>query len=123
MLLKPLSILLLFSLLSANCSNLFVYLGFEANRNYISKELCINRDKPEMHCNGKCYLMKKLKQAQEKEEKQERQSQKVQIQDAVVFQKLVCTSPVKHLRPSRAAEIPFALPRHEAAIFHPPKEN
>lgn len=123
MLLKPLSILLLFSLLSANCSNLFVHLGFEANQNYIIKELCINRDKPEMHCNGKCYLMKKLKQAQEKEQKQERQSQKTQLQDALVMQKLVCVSPVKHLKPLRAAETPFALPRHSSAIFHPPKEN
>ncbi|WP_316811564.1 hypothetical protein [Pedobacter heparinus] len=123
MLLKPLSILLLFSLLTANCSNLFVYLGFEVNQNYIAKELCINRDKPEMNCNGKCYLMKKLKQAEEKEQKQERQSQKVQIQDALVTQKLVCVSPVRHLKPSRAVEIPFALPRHSSAIFHPPQEN
>lgn len=123
MLLKPLSILLLFSLLTANCSNFLVYLGFEANQNYIAKELCINRDKPQLHCNGKCYLMNKLKQAQEKEQKQERQSQKVQLQDALVTQKLVCVSPVKQLRPSRAAEIPFALPRHSSAIFHPPQEN
>nr|WP_121272320.1 hypothetical protein [Pedobacter schmidteae] len=123
MLLKPLSILLLFSLLTANCSNLFVYLGFEANQNYIAKELCINRDKPEMHCNGKCYLMKKLKQAQEKEQKQERQSQKVQIQDALVTQKMVYVFPVKQLKSLRAAEVPFALPRHSSAIFHPPQEN
>ncbi|MNL08946.1 hypothetical protein D3C87_1296900 [compost metagenome] len=123
MLLKPLSILLLFSLLTANCSNLFVYLGFEANQNYIAKELCINRDKPELHCNGKCYLMKKLKQAQEKEQKQERQSQKIQLQDALVIQKLVYVSPVKDLKPLRPAEIPFALPRHSSAIFHPPQEN
>lgn len=123
MLLKPLSILLLFSLLTANCSNLFVYLGFEVNQNYIAKELCINRDKPEMNCNGKCYLMKKLKQAEEKEQKQERASQKVQLQDALVIQKLVCVSPVKELKTVRAAEIPFALPRHAAAIFHPPQEN
>lgn len=123
MLLKPLSILLLFSLLSANCSNLFVFLGFEVNQNYIAKELCINRDKPEMNCNGKCYLMKKLKQAEEKEQKQERQAQKVQIQDALVTQKLAFVSPVKQLKSARIAEITFALPRHSAAIFHPPKEN
>ncbi|MCC9041799.1 hypothetical protein LNQ81_03675 [Myroides sp. M-43] len=27
---------------------------------YISTVLCINTDKPEMHCNGQCYLMKEL---------------------------------------------------------------
>src|SRR3546814_920201 len=41
-----------------------VFMGFELNRDYISAELCVNRDMPESDCNGQCYLMKKLKQAQ-----------------------------------------------------------
>lgn len=82
--LRPVSILLLFSLLMTNFSNLFLFAGFELNRNYISAKLCVNKNKPELHCNGKCYLMKKLKQAQEKEEKQDRQSQNNHFQEAVV---------------------------------------
>jgi hypothetical protein len=39
------------------------------NQSYIAKNLCINREKPMMHCNGKCYLSKKLKQ-QEKQDQQ-----------------------------------------------------
>jgi len=35
------------------------------NYDYISKVLCINKDKPELNCNGKCHLMKKLEQQQE----------------------------------------------------------
>lgn len=35
------------------------------NYDYISKVLCINKDKPELSCNGKCHLMKKLAQQQE----------------------------------------------------------
>tara|TARA_B100000678_G_scaffold92423_1_gene77164 strand:- start:41816 stop:42130 length:315 start_codon:yes stop_codon:yes gene_type:complete len=31
-----------------------------ANYDYIAKVLCINKDQPELHCNGKCYLMKQL---------------------------------------------------------------
>ncbi|WP_413513286.1 hypothetical protein [Myroides odoratus] len=30
---------------------------------YIKNELCVNRDKPEMQCNGKCHLMKELAHA------------------------------------------------------------
>lgn len=30
------------------------------NYDYIVKELCVNKDKPVMHCNGKCHLMKEL---------------------------------------------------------------
>ena len=58
---------LIFMMLTANFSRFFIYAGFELNKNYIASELCENRDKPMMHCNGKCYLMKKLKQAEEKE--------------------------------------------------------
>lgn len=123
MLIKPISILLLVSLLSANLSSVWVYMGFEANQKYIAKELCENRNKPEMHCNGKCYLMKKLKQAQDKEQKQERQSQKLQIQDAVV-----CTPMV--FKQYAFAEVNFHVPVSTGmpqsiknSIFHPPQEN
>lgn len=37
------------------------------NYEYIAKVLCINKDKPEMQCNGKCHLMKELAKASEKE--------------------------------------------------------
>ncbi|MCC9063716.1 hypothetical protein [Flavobacterium piscisymbiosum] len=39
------------------------------NKEYIVANLCENRKKPEMHCNGKCFLEKKLKQADDNEKK------------------------------------------------------
>src|SRR5690606_37958801 len=27
---------------------------------YIKNEVCVNKDKPELNCNGKCHLMKKM---------------------------------------------------------------
>jgi hypothetical protein len=41
------------------------------NQKYIAETLCINRSRPWMHCNGKCYFMKKIHQAEENEKKQE----------------------------------------------------
>lgn len=35
------------------------------NYEYISEVLCINKEKPEMHCNGKCHLMQELAKASE----------------------------------------------------------
>ena len=35
--------------------------GFMLERDYISSKLCVNKSKPQMHCHGKCYLMKELK--------------------------------------------------------------
>lgn len=40
---------------------------FIFNYGYIIAELCINRDKPELDCKGKCYLKKELAEASEKE--------------------------------------------------------
>ena len=42
---------------------------FIINQDYIAEFLCINTDKPELECNGKCYLMQML-QEQEDEKKQ-----------------------------------------------------
>lgn len=41
------------------------FVEYVINYDYISKVLCINKDKTEMNCKGKCYVMKKLKQQQE----------------------------------------------------------
>lgn len=40
---------------------------YQINKEYITRVLCQNRDKPQLHCNGKCYLAKKLKERQEKQ--------------------------------------------------------
>jgi hypothetical protein len=33
---------------------------YQTNKEYIASVLCENRNKPEMACNGKCYLNKKI---------------------------------------------------------------
>lgn len=37
------------------------FLYYYLNHDYIAKYLCLNKEKPKMHCNGKCYLMKGIK--------------------------------------------------------------
>lgn len=77
-------IVLIVALLAANFSRLFVYAGFELNKQYIATELCENKDKPLLHCNGHCYFMKKVKQAQDKEKSSEREMQKSLFQEVFV---------------------------------------
>jgi uncharacterized protein YjhX (UPF0386 family) len=43
---------------------------YQINKQYITRVLCQNRDKPQLHCDGKCYLAKKLKEQQEKKDQQ-----------------------------------------------------
>ncbi|MEN9488966.1 MAG: hypothetical protein RL494_1231 [Bacteroidota bacterium] len=40
---------------------------YVVNYEYISKVLCVNKDKPKLQCNGKCHLMKELAKASENE--------------------------------------------------------
>ena len=113
--------LLIVSLVSANFSRLFVYAGFELNKNYIAATLCENRDKPQMHCNGKCYFMKKLKQAEQKEKSDSRQAQKNLFQEAFYNQPvkikfhsmLLSVTPIPNCR--------IKLPGQISAIFQPPR--
>ncbi|WP_345330033.1 hypothetical protein [Mucilaginibacter defluvii] len=67
---RCLAILLLIALISSGFSRSFVYAGFQVNQQYIAEKLCENRARPLLHCNGKCYLMKKLKAAEDKEKEQ-----------------------------------------------------
>ena len=45
-------------------------MSFKINQDYIAKNLCENIAEPKILCNGKCQLMKKLKQADKEEQKQ-----------------------------------------------------
>lgn len=42
-----------------------VLIWYGANRTYIATELCENKDKPELKCNGQCVLAKRMKAAEE----------------------------------------------------------
>src|ERR1700761_7006096 len=85
--LKRISILfLIVALMATNFSRYFIYAGFELNQKYIAENLCINKNKPWLHCNGKCYFMKKIKEAQQKESSEEGQTQKNLFQEAYFIQ-------------------------------------
>lgn len=47
-----------------------VWGDFLVNNEYIREVLCINKDKPELSCGGKCYLMQQLQESQQKQEKE-----------------------------------------------------
>ena len=43
------------------------FLEYVINYDYIVKELCENKEKPALKCNGKCHLVKQLAKASEEE--------------------------------------------------------
>jgi hypothetical protein len=65
------TVLLLSSvILLQSASLLLVNSSYIANHSYIASVLCENRDKPQMHCDGKCVLKRELNNQQEKESSQ-----------------------------------------------------
>jgi hypothetical protein len=43
---------------------------YQLNKAYIARVLCENRDRPELHCDGQCFLAKRLKAQQDKQDKE-----------------------------------------------------
>ncbi len=72
-------------------------LEYVINYDYISKVLCENKDKPKMHCNGKCHLIKELANATE-QEKPILPNKKISIQEhEVLFFQEIKTVAIKHV--------------------------
>jgi hypothetical protein len=52
--------LLVFSVLLNSFSSMVSIAGYELNKTFISKVLCIKKDVPKSGCHGKCHLKKEL---------------------------------------------------------------
>ena len=112
---------LLLALLSSILSKLFVYAEFKSNQAYIAATLCENRDRPELNCEGKCYLMKKLKDAEDKEKKQENQAQKKASVDLFFLNETAASALVIIVPAKKKPSIQkFELPEFNREIAHPP---
>ncbi len=64
--------LLTFSIMAQGMVNLALCAYYQVNKKAITEKLCVNKNKPQMHCNGQCYLSKQLKKAEENEKRQNR---------------------------------------------------
>lgn len=58
---------------------------YAVNYDYIATVLCINKDKPEMKCNGKCHLMKELAKSSQEDNEQPREKRTMVSESHVLF--------------------------------------
>ncbi len=63
--------------------------GYKLNQDFIAKTLCVNQDKPEMHCNGKCYLKKKISESKEKDQGKAPVAQPDELKQTVYYQPII----------------------------------
>lgn len=121
MLKRSFCIFLALLIISSTLTRLFYFAGYELNKDYIAKVLCINLDKPQLHCNGKCYLSKKIAEAEKKQQNNERKTQKDLSQQNVVLAdfKFVFFDTVPQKEPLRFLE--QQVKSRSFSIFHPPQ--
>ena len=100
-------------------------LEYVLNYEYVSKVLCINKDKPKMHCNGKCHLMKELAKASDAEKPLSSDKKGIsQILDVLIFEEIrslkivpVCFVTKEKVN-SDYSNLYFHM--NSASVFHPP---
>ena len=61
------SIFLAFAVLANSFACTILVVQYQAQKDFIAKTLCENKNKPSKGCQGKCYLKKQLKKAEEAE--------------------------------------------------------
>ena len=101
------------------------YIEYVVNKDFIAKNLCINRDKPHSCCEGKCYLEKQLKKSSDNnnDPKDKNTNKKVQNEEVKEFlsphsniPKVFETNITCLINPETTVPTKFV-----SAIFVPPK--
>lgn len=98
---------------------------YRVNQDYIAQNLCENRDKPMLNCNGQCYLAKQLKAAEEKEQKSNSERLEKMPEVVLAFQSIQPIFTSLFLQISVAedhfATPSFVLSNESKCFFHPPR--
>lgn len=103
----------------------FPVLEYMIHYDYIAKELCENKAKPEMKCNGKCHLMKELAKASDTGNPVSQDKKASHQEFEVLFLEKSTTVAILNLNFPVQKETSFNysnLYSHQAstAVFHPP---
>jgi hypothetical protein len=112
--------LLIFTLFLSDLTRFVIYAGFELNQEYIAAVLCENLDKPELKCEGKCFLAKKIQQAEENEKSRDHEIQKNRFQEAFIVQKADLDFPILLITTISSETVEEPCSQFTPAIFHPP---
>ncbi len=98
-------------------------LDYAVNYQYISTQLCENRDKPELRCNGKCYVKKEILKSCENENTKESKIQITSI-DAFVLNEIldfcIITQIQDKVENNFQNHFNSVLKPYLGSVFHPP---
>ena len=113
-----------FLYLVALCRPVAPLIEYYANKDFFATVLCINKDKPEMKCNGQCILMQKLKKVVH-EESSPAPAPKVNFEDYPIGFISCIASSLHHLAYSLTISKSLYLNDYSSPsgndLFHPPR--
>ncbi|MBF9140875.1 hypothetical protein [Hymenobacter properus] len=98
-------------------------LDYQLNKAEITARFCVNKARPQLHCNGKCHLAKQLRRAEGADKKAPTEAQakvKYEVLPTVAFE---LAAPQRWRRPAAhfAALVPGACAAGTArGVFRPP---
>jgi hypothetical protein len=114
-------LILLFSFSAQVFSQATIIMDYYANTTAYSKK-CENKARPQMHCKGKCQMMKKLKEEEKKE--QEAPCRKAELKIEVLSSKSFFTHlsiEKTHITSRYSSFYLISLPMETpGSVFHPP---
>lgn len=119
---RCIAFLLLLAFGAMSFSQAVVEVNFYANQATIAKTLCENRDKPMMHCNGRCQLCKRL--AKQDNQDKDNPERKAENRNEVLFcpetRSLLGPTSIYFISSLYSAMTSGKPIDRASAIFHPP---
>ncbi|MFC0777021.1 hypothetical protein [Flavobacterium sp. HJSW_4] len=119
---RGITLIILMLLVFQNAGSIWIIGDFYINRDYIAKNICVNRFDAVPMCNGKCYLVNKLKA----NDKQEQKFPSVNYKEVQLFLEVPFTISFPTIRSEFKMEYPFLKEANQKSsfifsIYHPPK--
>jgi hypothetical protein len=120
---KQLFALLILIGILANCFNHWILASsYALNKEYISTVLCSNKNHPELHCEGKCFMDIKLKELEQKNKHEQDQLKRVIETVAPQHISLLANVYVLALENFSAYYLLKKPTKTVISIFQPPKQ-
>lgn len=118
------SYLLISLVLLQTFSREVLVVDFTLHRATITARFCVNKARPQLHCDGKCYFAKQLRKQEERESKSASPLKERLEMLPVAFRSLVPPAPLRRANaplgygPSRPVCV---LTSAAQGVFHPPQ--
>jgi hypothetical protein len=115
--------------LGKNLASIGWEIWYQLDQKRIEQEKCVNKDRPAMKCNGKCYLAKQLKKLEEAEAKKNNTKRSnpftvlrdVQLSyERISYPSLFLSKEVKEVQNVFSRYTADLLRGSHSDIFHPP---